>query len=131
MFASHAKYRELYHPLTGEAGTTFMLEYPTSAQPTVRFLEGILYNTTGQEDFLLRQAAKNYNTVEEVLSWKPWSESIAAIRQEMPGGSKVPPDPPKHVQSPGKTQTEVNAPPEEQTAQDSDVDPAMRKQHPE
>lgn len=122
IFASHAKYRELYHPLTDVADTTFIFEYPKAAQSLMRFLEGILYNTTAQEDYLLRQAAKNYNTETEVLSWKPWCESIAAIRQELLGCSTAQVAQPEQ---PEETRPATQVPGAETSMPDSELEPAI------
>lgn len=94
IFDSRSSYRCHYMPATGVAATTWLFKWPPFGRLLINFLESILYNPTGNEEFMLRQAVKNSNSPEEVISWKPWNTMIGNLRDGM-ARSTDPPAPPK------------------------------------
>ena len=71
MFDSRMTYRQLYMPVGTAAPNTWLFSWPKFRHLLVNFLEVILYAPNGQEEFVLRQATKNNNTPEELISWRP------------------------------------------------------------
>ena len=83
IFDSRMTYRQLYMPVDTAAPNTWLFSWPKFGHLLVNFLEVILYAPNDHEEFLLRQATKNSNTIEEIISWKPWCQSIADITTEL------------------------------------------------
>ena len=84
IFKAHDTFRSMYCPVDGQAldnGWVFRLS--KAAQTLLSFLEGAIYCPTAAEECLLRQAIKNGNTVQDVLSWKPWCEKVNIMKQQL------------------------------------------------
>ena len=56
IFSSHAAYRSKYNPFEGTVDTNWMFGWPKVGNMVFSFLEQTVYLTTGNEDYLLRQA---------------------------------------------------------------------------
>ena len=80
VFKDHAAYRTLYQPICGDIDTTYMLHWPEVGRSLFKFLEGALYTPTPSEEYHYRNAIRNNNTPEELMSWKPFIDTIATIR---------------------------------------------------
>ena len=83
IFDTRASYRTLYMPVSGNLDNTWLFSWPKFGSRLVNFLESVLYNPTGHEEFLLRQAVKNSNTPQEIMSWKPWGAILADLQAEV------------------------------------------------
>ena len=83
VFDNRMTYRQLYMPVDTPTPCTWMFSWPKFGHLLVNFLEAILYSPNGHEEFLLRQAVKNSNTPEEIVSWRPWSQTLADIATEL------------------------------------------------
>ena len=83
LFDTRMTYRQLYMPIDTQAPNTWLFSWPKFGHLLVNFLEAILYSPNSQEEFSFRQATKNSNTPEEIISWRPWAESISDIVTEL------------------------------------------------
>ena len=80
LFDSRKSYREHYMPLEGIVDTTWLFKWPEWGKQVLNFLESVLYNPTGHEEFMMRQAVKNSNSPAEIMSWKPWCKMLPDLR---------------------------------------------------
>ena len=84
VFQSHDSYRKLYNPLGGAvADCKYMYRWSQAALDTVGLIEGLVYLSTPADESMFRQAVKNSNSVDEVLSWSPYNEKIQEIRDQL------------------------------------------------
>ena len=81
VFQNHKTFRHLWHPLDhdGSVDTTWLFAWPRFGRDLMSFMEGSLYLPTQTEEHLYRLAVKNNSTMEEILSQRPWVDTIASI----------------------------------------------------
>ena len=68
IFSSHAEYRAQYNPFAGTPDTTFMFAWPKAGAMIFSFIEMALFQSTGSEDALMRQAALNLHNLGLVVN---------------------------------------------------------------
>ncbi len=83
IFETRKSFRTLYSPMTGSVDTAWLLEWPTLGTQILSFLATTIYSPTANEEYILRRSVKDSSTVEEILSWKPFCDSIAALKMEI------------------------------------------------
>ena len=144
IFASFDAYRLKYNPLGADTviDTTFLFNWPQVGKDLVTFLEGALYNPNATEEQAYRNAVKNSNTPEEIVSWKPWCDQIVDLQNMLmvtvdPPGTTDPSagagDPPSTTGATGSTggtaPTRTLPPPasEEDAALDQAADSVKRR----
>ena len=85
IFKDHVSYRTTYNPIDSNAAidTTWTFSWPRFGRMLLDFLEGAIYNPTPMEESLYRRAVKNGCDAEEIVSWKPWCDTILEIMEEL------------------------------------------------
>ena len=99
LFNDHASYRKLYAPIVAtnieikESGqreitqstidTTWLFSWPKVCKDLLEFLEGAIYAPTSHEEFCMRTAVKNASTASELMTFKPWSDTVAALNDQL------------------------------------------------
>ena len=84
IFIDHKAYRESYNPLNNACvDTTFLFGWPKVGRDLIQFLDSLIYSSTPQEESMFRLAVKNSNTPAEILSWKPFCETIAGLQTDI------------------------------------------------
>ena len=84
VFDSRVTWRALYQPIgTTTVDINWWYAMPKFGQMLVGFLENILYQPTGHEEYLLRSSVRNSNTPEEMITWKPWSQLVEEMQVEL------------------------------------------------
>ena len=81
IFKNHGSYREMWNPFKDDhvANTTFTSLWSEVETKLLRLLERCVFHITATDDAPYRQAVRNSNTPQEILSWKPWCDDIADI----------------------------------------------------
>ena len=87
----------MYAPLDGSvAGTTFLFTWEPVCKHALRLIEGAVYRPSNHEEAIFRQAVKNGNSLEEILAFREYSETVAEIGWQpviLNGAAEPPPGP--------------------------------------
>lgn len=92
IFASHSSWRTLWQPLVSHSDdpsvqlvvdTTWIFQWPRVGKDLLAFLEATIYMPSAHEEWQYRNAVKNNTPPAEILTQKPWCDTIVALKDKL------------------------------------------------